>query len=148
MRTTTGLLFASLFCLMTACTNESGTGTKTTEPGTPPAAEKDADNTARNADTSALSQTTPADQGENEADLKISAAVRKAVVDDNSLSVNAHNVKIVTAGGVVTLRGPVKTEQEKTTIESKAKQVAGVTRVDNLLEVEKNDKSEKTEKNP
>jgi osmotically-inducible protein OsmY len=135
MRTTAWLLLASLLCLMTACSTESSKSADTTT--TPPAA-TDADNTARNADTSALSQITPGDQGENEGDLKISAAIRKAVVDDNALSVNAHNVKIVTAGGVVTLRGPVKTEQEKTTIESKAKQVAGVTRVDNLLEVEKN----------
>jgi hyperosmotically inducible protein len=134
MRTTAWLLLASLLCLMTACSTESN---KSTETIAPPAS-TDADNTARNADTGALSQTTPGDQGENEADLKISAAIRKAVVDDNALSVNAHNVKIVTAGGVVTLRGPVKTEQERTAIESKAKQVAGVARVDNLLEVEKN----------
>src|SRR5262245_12464829 len=135
MRTTAWLLLVSLLCRMTACSTEDNKSTDTT---TPPPAAKDADNTARNADTSALSQTTPGDQGENEADLKISAAIRKAVVDDNALSVNGHNVKIVTAGGVVTLRGPVKTEQERTAIESKDKQVAGVTRVDNLLEVEKN----------
>jgi len=52
--------------------------------------------------------------------------------------VNAHNVKIMTSNGVVTLRGPVKSEDEKKSIEAKAKQVAGVTRVENLLEVEKN----------
>ena len=51
---------------------------------------------------------------------------------------NAHNVKIITSGGVVTLRGPVNSPQEKAAIEAKAKQVAGVTRVDNLLEVEAN----------
>jgi len=135
MRTTVWLALAALLCLMTACTSE---GTKSTEPNpAPPPASTDADNTARNADTTALSQTTPGDQGENEADLKISSAIRKAVVDDKALSTNAHNVKIVTAGGVVTLRGPVKSEEEKTSIESKAKGVAGVTRVDNLLEVEK-----------
>ena len=53
-----------------------------------------------------------------------------------SLSTNAHNVKIVTSAGTVTLRGPVKSTEEKATIEAKAKQVAGVTRVDNLLEIE------------
>jgi osmotically-inducible protein OsmY len=47
----------------------------------------------------------------------------------------AHNVKVVTAGGVVTLRGPVESEQEKRLIEDKAMQVAGVSRVDNQLEV-------------
>jgi hyperosmotically inducible periplasmic protein len=135
MRTTVWLALASLLCLMTACSSE---GTKSTEPSPAPPASTDADNTARNADTTALSQTTPGDQGENEADLKISSAIRKAVVDDKALSTNAHNVKIVTAGGVVTLRGPVKSAEEKTAIESKAKGVAGVTRIDNLLEVEKN----------
>jgi osmotically-inducible protein OsmY len=135
MRTTVWLALASLLCLMTACSSE---GTKSTDPNPAPAASTDADNTARNADTTALSQTTPGDQGENEGDLKISSAIRKAVVDDKALSTNAHNVKIVTAGGVVTLRGPVKSDEEKASIESKAKGVAGVTRIDNLLEVEKN----------
>jgi hypothetical protein len=139
MRTIAWVLLASLLCLTTACSTEPNKDaeTTTTPPSTPPPA-PDADNTARNADPSAVAQTTPGDQAENEADVKISAAIRKSIVDDKSLSVNAHNVKIVTAGGVVTLRGPVKTEQEKSTIESKAKQVAGVNRVDNLLEVEKN----------
>jgi hyperosmotically inducible protein len=57
-------------------------------------------------------------------------------VDDKSLSTNAHNVKIITSNGVVTLRGPVKTAAEKKAIEDKAKQVAGVTKVENLLEIE------------
>ena len=81
---------------------------------------------------------TAGDQAENETDRKISANVREAVVADNGLSMNAHNVKIITSGGTVTLRGPVKSSEEKATIESKAKQVAGVTRVDNLLEIEVN----------
>jgi len=81
---------------------------------------------------------TSTSQSENKADLEISAAIRKSVVDDKALSVNAHNVKIMTDNGVVTLRGPVKSDDEKKTIETKAKQVAGVTKVNNLLEVEKN----------
>src|SRR5262252_5236494 len=112
MRTTAWLLLASLLCLMAACSTDTENKSIENKSAPPPPASTDADNTARNADTSALSQTTPGDQGENEGDLKISAAVRKAVVDDKALSVNAHNVKIVTAAGVVTLRGPVKTEQE------------------------------------
>jgi osmotically-inducible protein OsmY len=92
-----------------------------------------ADNTARNAQSP--SAKTATDQAENETDREISANVRKAVVADDSLSMDAHNVKIITSGGVVTLRGPVKTQQEKTAIETKAKQVAGVVRVENLLEV-------------
>ena len=77
----------------------------------------------------------PVDQAENGPDLQISQDIRKAIVADDSLSLDAHNVKVITAAGVVTLRGPVKSEQEKTAIEAKAKQVAGVTRVDSFLEV-------------
>jgi len=96
----------------------------------------DADNTARNdRDASGASQT-PIDQGENEKDVEISANIRKAIVADDSLSTNAHNVKIVTSGGTVTLRGPVKSSQEKAAVEAKARQVAGVARVDSFLEVE------------
>jgi len=92
-----------------------------------------ADNTARNADSP--SAQTPVDQAENEADLQISQNIRKAILADDSLSVDAHNVKVITSGGVVTLRGPVRTQQEKAAIEEKARQVSAVTRVDSLLEV-------------
>jgi hyperosmotically inducible periplasmic protein len=93
------------------------------------------ENTARNERDKNEATRTPGDQSENANDLEISANVRKAIVADDSLSTNAHNVKIITSGGVVTLRGPVNSTQEKTIIEMKAKQVAGVTRVDSQLEV-------------
>ena len=96
----------------------------------------DADNTARNERDRASATQTPLDQGENEKDLEISANVRKAIVADDSLSTNAHNVKIITNAGTVTLRGPVKSTQEKSAVEAKAKQVAGVERVESFLEVE------------
>jgi hyperosmotically inducible periplasmic protein len=57
------------------------------------------------------------------------------VVKGNSLSMLAHNVKIVSANGNVTLRGPVKTEEEKTAIASKAQAIAGAGKVDDQLEV-------------
>jgi len=100
------------------------------------AAATDADNTARNQRDRDTSTQTSGDQAENPADREISANIRRAVVADDSLSTNAHNVKIITSNGMVTLRGPVKSAQEKAAIEAKAKQVAGVTRVDNQLEVE------------
>jgi len=117
--------------VLSAC----GSKTEEAEKTTPPAA-TDADNTARNERDQAGTTVTPPDQSESEGDLAITSKIRQAIVDDNSLSLNAHNVKVVTSGGVVTLRGPVKTATEKTAIETKAKQVAGVTRVDNQLEVE------------
>lgn len=78
---------------------------------------------------------TSGDQAENEADRTISQNIRQAVVADDSVSTNGKNVKIITANGVVTLRGPVKSDQEKTNIGAKAQQVAGVKSVDNQLEI-------------
>ena len=78
---------------------------------------------------------TTGDQSENEADRTITQNIRRAVTADDSLSTNAKNVKIITNNGMVTLRGPVKSEKEKAEIEAKAKQVAGVKSVDNQLDV-------------
>ena len=76
------------------------------------------------------------DQGNSESDRNITASIRKAVVDDDSLSMNAHNVKIITQGGVVTLKGEVESAKEKSAVEAKAKSVAGVAKVDSQLEVD------------
>ncbi|MCC6678435.1 MAG: BON domain-containing protein [Phycisphaerales bacterium] len=101
--------------------------------GTTPTAPDNTDRNKRDRDTDAK---TPPDQSEASADVKITAAIRRAIMDDKSMSVNAQNVKIMTErSGVVTLRGPVDTQAEKDAIEAKAKAVAGVTRVDNQLEV-------------
>ena len=81
---------------------------------------------------------TPTDQGGSAADRELTANIRKAIVDDDTLSMNAHNVKIITKDGVVTLRGPVKNASEKTSVAAKAQKIAGVKRVDNQLEIEKN----------
>jgi osmotically-inducible protein OsmY len=125
----------SLLCFAASCTSSDSSTTATDETTTAaPSTTPDADNTAKNADPAADATY----QSESQADIDITAAIRKAVVDDNTLSVNAHNVKITTANGVVTLRGPVKSDQEKSSIEAKAKAVAGVTKVDNLLEIERN----------
>jgi len=102
------------------------------------AADYKADNTGKNVRDRNDAQVTPGDQANNKTDLAITQQIRKAVVADKKLSTNAHNVKIVTANGVVTLRGPVKDVSEKAKIEATAKQTAGVTRVDNQLEVASN----------
>ena len=79
---------------------------------------------------------TPMDQPNNADDVRVAASVRKAIVADSSLSTSAQNVKLVAAKGTVTLRGPVKTEAEKARVEAIAKGVAGVTAVQNQLDVE------------
>ena len=78
---------------------------------------------------------TAGEQSNSKSDVELTREIRRAVVKDHSLSMLAHNVKIVTANGSVTLRGPVKTEEEKTAIASKAQQIAGADKVDNQLEV-------------
>ena len=93
------------------------------------------DNSGRNVRDRNDQNKTAGDQSESEADRTISQNIRQAVTADDSLSTNAKNVKIITNDGTVTLRGPVKSEKEKAEIEAKAKQVAGVKRVDNQLEV-------------
>lgn len=101
------------------------------------AGEYDADNSAKNTRDRSDQTLKPTDQGESAADRELTANIRKAIVDDDALSMNAHNVKIVTKGGVVTLRGPVENASEKASVAAKAKKVAGVKRVDNQIEIEK-----------
>lgn len=93
------------------------------------------DNTGRNVRDRSGDTLTPGDQSESEADRTLTQRVRQAVVADDSLSTNAHNVKIITVNGVVTLRGPVNSTKEKATIDAKAQQIAGATKVNNQLEI-------------
>jgi hyperosmotically inducible periplasmic protein len=95
-----------------------------------------ADNTANNKVDRSGETKTPMDQSQKAVDVEVTAAIRRAIMDDKAMSTNAQNVKIITtADGVVTLRGPVNSQAEKDSIEAKAKAALGVTRVDNQLEV-------------
>jgi osmotically-inducible protein OsmY len=99
------------------------------------AADQNADNTGKNERDKSGETLTPLDQSNDPADLKITAEARKLVVDDKSLSMDAKNCKIITtAGGAVTLRGPVDSAKEKKTIAQHAR-MAGATSVTNQLEV-------------
>ncbi|MGC1482981.1 MAG: BON domain-containing protein [Candidatus Acidiferrum sp.] len=91
-----------------------------------------ADNTKQNKD-----QTSPtADQQKmNPADRSITQQIRKAIHLDKSLSTYAHNIKIITQDGKVTLRGPVRSEEEKSNLQAKAVAVAGEDNVTNQLEI-------------
>jgi hyperosmotically inducible protein len=97
----------------------------------------------RNADNTKINERdrhgtlTPMSQGNSGDETKITAAIRRGLMSDKSLSFTAKNVKIITVGTTVTLRGPVNSDQEKATIETRAKQTAGVTDVDDQLEVKK-----------
>lgn len=93
------------------------------------------ENTGRNVRDQDDATATPLDQRESEADINTTAAIRKAVVADKALSVNAHNAKIITHNGKVTLRGPVESQAESLRLEELAKAAPGVARVDNQLDI-------------
>ena len=99
--------------------------------------QKPANDTAVNARDQYGAMPTPPDQGNGSADIKTAAEIRRAVVGDSALSMDAKNVKIVVKDGLVTLRGPVKTEAERAEVERKAASIAGVTNVENHLDIEK-----------
>src|ERR1041385_2896519 len=95
------------------------------------------DNTATNERDRSGETKTSGDQSNSSADLKITQAIRQALMKDGELSMTAKNIKVITANGHVTLRGPVKTAQEKAKIDQLAKSAAGGAHIDNQLEVKK-----------
>jgi hyperosmotically inducible periplasmic protein len=106
-----------------------------TEKTPAPPAQTAPDNTGRNARDRGGATMTPGNQSESEANRTVTQQIRKAVVADKSLSTMAKNIKIITANGVVTLRGPVQSPHEKEVIAAKAQQFAGMNKIDNQLEV-------------
>lgn len=96
-----------------------------------------ADNTGKNERDRDMQTLTPGDQGGSEGDVdrKITQLVRKGVVEEYGALTAAANVKIITVDRVVTLRGPVDSQSEQSTIETIARRVDRVVRVDNQLEV-------------
>ena len=95
------------------------------------------DNTKVNQRDRSQAQVTADQQKENKSDRELARQIRRAIVKDKSLSTYAHNVKVVSQNGTVTLKGPVRSESEKQAIEAKAKEVAGSTAtVNNQIEVQ------------
>ncbi len=86
-------------------------------------------------DTRTDTRTAKAEKSGAPSDRDLLAHVRRAVVKDKSLSTSAHNVKMSAKAGVITLSGGVKTEEEKAKIQEIAKGVAGVSSVENKLDV-------------
>jgi len=100
------------------------------EPANPPSSTTP-DNSAQNKNHAKTAES----QNANTSDREITQKIRKSIVADKSLSTYAHNVKIITQDGQVTLKGPVQTEDEKQSIASKAADVAGTDKVNNQLTV-------------
>ena len=93
------------------------------------------DNTKTNQGDASKGATTADQQKMNPADRATTKQIRSALMQDKTLSTYAHNIKIITQDGHVTLKGPVRTEDEKTAIAEKATQVAGAGNVTNHLKV-------------
>jgi len=114
------VLFASVVFLVNipgACLAESG------------------DNTEINKRDRSEKELTADQQGETKEDREITQKIRQAVVDDKALSTYAHNVKIITVDGMVTLKGPVRSEKEKRVIEEKAAQIAGNGKIKSEMDI-------------
>lgn len=74
-------------------------------------------------------------QSNSPSDQTLTRQIRQALVSDKSLSTDAHNVKIISQDGQVTLRGPVRSKEEKHLVESKATEIAGAAKVTSELQV-------------
>jgi hyperosmotically inducible protein len=94
-----------------------------------------ADNTKVNQRDKDQAQPTADQQKENKPDRQMAQQIRQAIVKDKSLSTYAHNVKVIVQDGAVTLKGTVRSDEEKQTIEAKATQVAGADKVTNQIEI-------------
>jgi hyperosmotically inducible protein len=93
------------------------------------------DNTAINERDRSGKTKTSGDQSNSSADLKITQAIRQGLMKDSELSTTAKNIKVITANGHVTLRGPVKNAQEKAKIDQLARSAAGGAKIDDQLDV-------------
>jgi len=101
------------------------------------------DNTKTNKQDRNPDAATADQQKNNKSDRETTRQIRKAIMDDKSLSTYAHNVKVITQHGTVTLKGPVRSEEEKKVVEDRANAVAGAGNVKNEMTVVAADSSKK-----
>ena len=94
-----------------------------------------ADNTATNQRDRSSETNTSGDQSNSSADLKITQAIRQALMKDGELSTTAKNIKVITANGQVTLRGPVNNAQEKAKVDQLARSAGGGAKIVDQLDV-------------
>jgi len=94
------------------------------------------DNTRMNQRDRNGNEPTADQQKMNPSDRDITQQIRKSIISDKSISTYGHNVKVITQNGMVTLKGPVRSEEEKKAIEDKAAQVAGADKVTSEIDVQ------------
>jgi hyperosmotically inducible periplasmic protein len=93
------------------------------------------DNTKTNQRDRSANEPTADQQRDTRSDRDITQQIRRSIMNDKSLSTYAHNVKVITQQGQVTLKGPVQSEDEKKSIEAKAAEVVGENKVSSELNV-------------
>jgi hyperosmotically inducible periplasmic protein len=93
------------------------------------------DNTKTNQGDANKGAMTAEQQKMNPADRETTKQIRSALMKDKSLSTYAHNIKVITRDGKVTLKGPVRSENEKNEIAAKAASIAGADNVTDELTV-------------
>lgn len=111
------------FFTLVICVSAMGVGWAQQEPAT--SGQQPADNTKINQRDRNQNEPTADQQKENSSDRVLAQQVRRALVKDKSLSTYAHNIKVIAQNGVVTLKGPVRSDEEKQAIEAKAAEAAG-----------------------
>jgi hyperosmotically inducible periplasmic protein len=112
-------------------TGAQQTGVQQTTDQTP-----QADNTRMNQQDRNSNEATADQQKADRSDREITQQIRKSITSDKSLSTYGHNVKVITQNGMVTLKGPVRSEEEKKAVEAKAAEVAGADKVTNEIDVQ------------
>jgi hyperosmotically inducible protein len=93
------------------------------------------DNTKTNQGDANKGATTADQQKMGPIDQYITKQIRSSIIKDKSLSTYAHNIKIISQAGMVTLKGPVRSEDEKSAVEAKAQKIAGASNVTSELTV-------------
>jgi osmotically-inducible protein OsmY len=128
------VLAVSGFAVFSAAAQEAEKGTERTAP----------DNTKVNKRDRNKGEVTADQAKENTSDRDTAKKIRQAIMADKSLSSYAHNAKVIAHGGKVTLKGPVRSEEEKQALEAKATEVAGAGNVTNELTVKPDNKARST----
>lgn len=97
--------------------------------------QKSPDNTKINQRDRSQQEVTADQQKEVKSDRELARQIRRSIVKDKSLSTYAHNVKVIAQNGGITLKGPVRSDEEKQAVEAKATQIAGADKVKSEIQV-------------
>jgi osmotically-inducible protein OsmY len=132
MKTTTT---AKLVLMATLSISLTGVQFAASLPSSPARQQSAPDNTRMNKGDAQSDSITADQQKMNPTDRTTTQKIRSEIMKDKSLSTYAHNIKIVTREGKVTLKGPVRSDEEKSSVEAKARSIAGNENVTSQIEV-------------